>query len=112
MRGRGGARAAVVAAMVVATSLVAGCGGGSPSENAGEKIAEEAMESAGGGDVDVDIDDDQVTIEGEEGTIKVGTGDVPDSFPDELTIAEGEVISSVDTPEGAMVSVKVDDAVA
>ena len=102
--------------LVAATGLVGGCGGDSAGDkvgdNVGEEIAEQAIEDSGGEDVDIDIDDESVTIEGEEGTVKVGTGDVPDAFPDELTIAEGEIISSVDTPEGAMVSVTVDDALA
>jgi hypothetical protein len=37
---------------------------------------------------------------------------VPDGFPGELTIVDGDVVSSVDTPDGAMVTVAVDDAIA
>lgn len=108
-------RAAGTLVLVVATALVAGCGGDSGSDTAadeaGEKLAEQALEDAGE-DVDVDIDGDEVTIEGEDGTVKVGTGDVPDAFPDELSIVDGDVVSSVDTPEGAMVTIATDDALA
>jgi hypothetical protein len=101
--------------LVAATALVAGCGGDSGSDTAadeaGEKLAEQALEDAGE-DVDVDIDGDEVTIEGEDGTVKVGTGDVPDAFPDELSIVDGDVVSSVDTPDGAMVTIATDDALA
>jgi len=101
--------------LVAAVGLLGGCGGDSAGDRAGdeigEELAEQAIEDSGGEDVDVDIDGDEVTIEGEDGTVKVGTGDVPDGFPGELTIVDGDVVSSVDTPDGAMVTVAVDDAV-
>lgn len=98
--------------LVLAAGLVSGCGGDSPSENAGEKLAEQAMEDAGSEGVDVDIEGEDVTIESDEGTISVGSGDVPEGFPEELSIVDGDIVSSVDTPEGVSVSVGVDDATA
>ena len=115
MRRIGWRRAAGAVVLVAATGLVGGCGGDSAgdeaADKAGEKLAERALEDAGE-DVDVDIDGDEVTIEGEDGTVKVGTGDVPDAFPDELSIVDGDVVSSVDTPDGAMVTIATDDALA
>ncbi|MDR7251985.1 hypothetical protein J2X46_000961 [Nocardioides sp. BE266] len=111
MRRIGWRRAAGAVVLVAATGLVGGCGGDSAGDKAGEKLAEQALEDAGE-DVDVDIDGDEVTIEGEDGTVKVGSGEVPDAFPDELSIVDGDVLSSVDTPDGAMVTVASDDAVA
>ncbi|WP_374457793.1 hypothetical protein [Nocardioides sp.] len=107
-------RAAGAAVLVAATALVGGCGGDasdSAADEAGEKLAEQAIEDAGE-DVDVDIDGDEVTIEGEDGTVKVGTGEVPEAFPDELSVVDGDIVSSVDTPEGAMVTIATDDAIA
>lgn len=109
-------RTAGAVVLVAAAGLIGGCGGDSAGEQAGDKVgeelAEQAIEDSGGQDVDVDIDGDEVTIEGEDGTVKVGTGDVPDGFPGELTIVDGDVVSSVDTPDGAMVTVAADDAIA
>lgn len=101
-------------ALVVATALVSGCGGDSAGEEAGEKLgeqlAEQALEDAGTAGVDVDVDGEDVTIESDEGTIKVGTGDLPEGFPAELSVVDGEIVSSVDTPQGSAVTVTVDDA--
>ena len=36
----------------------------------------------------------------------------PDSFPDDLSVPDGDVVSSIDTPEGSSVTLDVDDAVA
>ncbi len=74
---------------------------GSIAENAAENLVERAIESEGGGDVDIDFDDageGQVNINvegGEEGdmSLSIGSGEVPDDFP--LPIASGgEVLSS------------------
>ena len=99
-------------ALVAATALVSGCGGASDEagERISEQLAEQALEEAGTAGVDVDVDGEDVTIESDEGTIKVGTGDVPEGFPDDLSIVDGEITSSVDTPQGSAVTVAVDDA--
>ncbi|SEB74560.1 hypothetical protein SAMN04489844_0972 [Nocardioides exalbidus] len=106
-------RAAGAVILVAVAGLVTACGGDDASEKAGEKLgeklAEQAMEDSGGGDVDVDVDGEDVTIESEEGTIAVGSGEVPDSFPSELSIPDGEVVSSVDTPQGSLVTLDVED---
>lgn len=111
MRTDGWRRAAGAALLVAVAGLASGCGD-SAGEAAGERLAEKAMEDAGAQGVDIDVDGEDVTIESDDGTISVGTGDVPDGFPDELTIADGEVVSSVDTPQGAAVTVQVDDVAA
>ena len=100
---------AVVLAVAVLTSA---CGGDSASENAAEKLAERTLEDASGGDVDVDVDGDQVTIESSEGTITAGTGEVPESFPDDITLPEGTILSAIDAPSGSVVTLEVDDALA
>lgn len=60
--------------------VLAGCG------NAAEEIAERAAEAGGGGDVDIEFDDEggEFTIESEDGsqTVNVGSGELPE----ELTI--------------------------
>lgn len=105
-------RAAGAVVLGAVAALVAGCGGGSASESASERIAEKAIEDSGTEGVDVDIDGGDVTIESDEGTIKVGSGDVPESFPEELSVVDGDIVSSVDTPQGASLTVAVDDPIA
>ncbi|RYB94513.1 hypothetical protein EUA93_09255 [Nocardioides oleivorans] len=109
-------RAAGAVVLVAVAGLVSACGGDDASEKAGqelgEKLAEQAMEDSGSEDVDVDVDGEDVTIESDDGTISVGSGEIPESFPSDLTVPEGEVVSSVDTPDGSSVTLDVDDAVA
>lgn len=109
-------RAAGAAVLVAVAGLVTACGGDDADEVAGqelgEKLAEQAIEDSGSEDVDVDVDGEDVTIESDEGTISVGSGDIPDSFPDDLSVPDGDVVSSIDTPEGSSVTLDVDDAVA
>jgi hypothetical protein len=84
----------LVAAAVPAVVLLAACGGS-------EEVVENLIESSGGGDVEVDFDDDTVnmTITDEEGNeIVIGSGaDIPAGFP--LPVPSGAtVLASVDTP--------------
>jgi hypothetical protein len=105
-------RAAGAAVLVALAGLVSACGGDDAGEKAGEKIAEKALEDAGTAGADVDIDGDNVTIESDEGTVKVGTGDVPESFPSDLSIPDGDITASVDSPQGAMLTIDVEDPAA
>lgn len=97
--------AALTLALVASTGLAA-CGGG---DKISEQIAEKAIESQGGGDVDLDIGDDgsvkvetsdgtfsadedgNITIESEDGTQTIDSdigGELPDDFPD-LPLPDG-----------------------
>ena len=68
--------------LVVAVLLVAACG------NAAEEVAERAIEAGGGGDVDIEFDEDGETgefvIESDEGTQTISVG--ADELPDGLTV--------------------------
>ncbi len=68
--------------LMVAVLLVAACG------NAAEEVAERAIEAGGGGDVDVEFDDDgetgEIVIESEDGSQTVNVGD--QDLPSELTV--------------------------
>jgi hypothetical protein len=69
----------IVILAVVGLAVVA-CG------NAADEVAERAIEAGGGGDVDVELDDEggEFTIESEDGTQIVNVGDA--DLPAELTI--------------------------
>ena len=112
MRSTGWRRTAAAVLLVALAGLVSGCGGDAASEQAGEELAEQVMEDSGAEGVDVDVDGEDITIESDEGTVTVGSGDVPDGFPEELSIVDGDIVSSVDTPQGVSLTVGVDDATA
>lgn len=93
-----------LAATAVALTLplaLAGCG--EAAENAAENAAEKAIEDANGGNADVDIDGDEVTIENGDGSVVVGGGGLPDGFPEDAVPLVGEVTSgtAVDSGQGA-----------
>jgi hypothetical protein len=79
-----------VAALLLFPALLSACSGDDASENASENAAERAIEDATGGDADIDIDGEDVTIETSEGTFTSGQG-LPDGFPSEVPLIEGEV---------------------
>lgn len=68
---------------------IAGCS--NPVDEAAERLTEQAIESAGGGEVDVDIDDETVTLSDEEGNeLSAGEGaSIPDAWPGEVPLFEG-----------------------
>ena len=84
-----------VALAAAALLFVAGCGGSDPAEEAANQL-EQAIEAAGDGSVAVDIGDDgsvAIQVEGEDGSMVIGGGDVPDGFP--IPVPDGgQVISS------------------
>ena len=98
--------------LVVIALLAAACG--NVAENVVERVAENAMESEGGGDVDVDLDDDggSVRIQTDEGEISIDAGsggEVPDGF--EMPVPDGgEVVGtmSFSAADGSRTSVTLE----
>lgn len=97
-----------VPAVAVVAILLTGCG--SIAENVGERIAEEAIEQQGGGNVDVDIDGDEgdgsITVTGEDGSSSFQAGgDIPTDWPAEIVFPDGLQLitqgrTSLDAGEG------------
>ena len=82
---------AAVGAMTGAL-LLAGCG------TIAEQVAEEAVEqAAGGGELDINADDGEISFENEEGSFSLGgDGELPEGFPDELPVpGDLSVLSSM-----------------
>lgn len=93
--------------LVMSPWLLSGCGGAS------EEAAEQAIEEGTGGDVE--LDDDKVTFEDEEGnTFEYGAGaELPDSWPEEVPPFDGgELTNSLSTPDGASASWTVEGSAA
>lgn len=107
------------AALMIVIALAGGVtlvGCGQMAESATEKLIEEAA----GGDVNIDVEGDGVTIEGEDGGFAVG-GDLslPENWPAEIPTYGGGslVMVSVDSASGGATAVwstdeSVDDAAA
>lgn len=92
------------------------CGADQLAERAAESAVERAAEAAASEGVDVDIDSGGggVTVETSEGTFTSGVGSLPEGFPEDIPIAEGEILSGASSTmqgqQGWLVSVSVDQA--
>src|SRR5690554_4129073 len=90
--------------IVVAGLTLSGCA--NPGELLAEKAAEKAVEhaieqgSSDGTNVDIDADGDGgMTIEDEDGTYQMGShAQVPDDFPSELPLPDGDLMTAAATP--------------
>ncbi len=79
--------AGYVGSIALAATLVTGCS--AIADKAGEKVVEKGVEAAGGSDVDIDTDGDgSVSIDSDEGSLKIGSGELPDGFPDEVPLPD------------------------
>jgi hypothetical protein len=76
--------ARIGAAVIAGAMVLTGCG------SATEKITETVIESAGGGEVDIDFDESEGTfsVESEEGSLSVG-GDGPKNWPEDIPLPQG-----------------------
>lgn len=97
-----------VLAIFVLAIAASGCG--AAAEKASEKAAEKAIESSTGGQAQVDLSKDQVTVKTDEGTTKVGgTNEWPAKIPADVPkFAAGKITSIVEsTPTGGGYQVMV-----
>jgi hypothetical protein len=102
--------------LVLAASLavfpLAGCG--KVADEVAERAAEEMLEGATGVEVDVEDDGESITItgdDGEETTIESGdSASVPDAYPDDFPLYDGDIVgsSSISSGEDSMVMVTVE----
>lgn len=78
------------------------------SQKTAEKMAEKAIESQTGANVDIDSNGDEVTIRSEDGNVTYSAGgnvSLPENFPKELIVAGDAKISvAISSEEGASVS--------
>ncbi|WP_261818521.1 hypothetical protein [Nocardioides sp. OK12] len=87
---------------LVLTAVLLGAGllGGCSTDTLAEKGMEKAMEAGSGGDAVVDVDSDAgtVTIEGEDGSLSVGGGELPESFPEDVPLPDQayQVVSAME----------------
>ncbi len=88
--------------LVVLALVAVGCG--KAAENIIEGAIENQLEEEGGGDVDVNLDEDDgsISIETDEGSMNIGGTDVPDDFP--LPLPDYEEVVGVVTQTGDFAS--------
>lgn len=93
------------------------CGADDVADQAAESAVERAIEDAAsseGVDVDVDTEDGSVTIESSDGTFTSGMGSLPQGFPEDIPVVEGEILQGASSEgngtTGWVVSVAVDQS--
>lgn len=91
------------------------CGADEVAEQAAESAVEQAIEDAAaseGVDVDVDSGDGSVSIESSDGTFTSGMGALPQGFPEEIPVVEGDILQGASSEgngtTGWVVSMAVD----
>lgn len=80
-------RAGVLASVVAVT--ITGCG--NAVENIVEGNVERAIEDELGESADVEIGEDSFSVDTEDGSITAGAGSVPEDFPTDVPLPEGDV---------------------
>lgn len=89
----------LIGIVVLAAIVLSGC------QNTAEKAAKTVIESTTNGDVD----DGSVTVNTNEGSITVGDNvNIPDNFPSDVYLIDGEIISSLTMDEGQTYQVQID----
>jgi hypothetical protein len=79
------------AAATCAAAAVALTGCGNAVDDLAEGAVERALENEIGPSADVQIDGDSFTLDTEEGSITAGAGSVPEDFPADVPLPDGEV---------------------
>jgi len=106
--------AAIIASLAIALVALAltGC-----AEKIADKVAEEVAEgivgAATGADIEIDDDDESVTIETDEGSMSSSVGDsaeIPADFPSDMPICDGDIVSttSFDNEGGKTISITIE----
>ena len=82
-------RAVTVGVGVTTALLLGGCS--SAAEGIAEGAVERALEQELGESADVEVGEDSFTVDTEDGSLTAGAGSVPEDFPTDVPLVEGEV---------------------
>lgn len=92
---------AIAARAAAGFACIAVLATGCSTESLLEEGVERAIEEGASGDADVEFDSDgSISVENEDGSFQVGGGDLPEGFPDDVPLVEGEVLTSSRFVEG------------
>lgn len=107
------AGAALRASVVTAAAVLVLSGCSNAVDGLAEGAVERAIENELGASADVSIDDDSFTVDTEEGSITAGSGSLPEDFPADVPLLDGEVSFSqrLETADGLGWSVVITSAV-
>lgn len=105
MTRRLGTRAAALAAAALLPLTLLGCG----ADGVAERVAEKAAERQGDGNVDVDIEGDDVTVTTDEGSI-TSSNQLPQGFPaSDVPLIDGKITLGMDAAgQGYTVVIQTD----
>lgn len=99
-------------ALIIIVMALSGCG--AVSSKIGDEIGEKIIENAAGDDVDVEVEDDKITIQDNEGNSTVidssGSQPWPDSLPDDLPVFDGNIVGSMNIQGAIMLTIEDVDA--
>jgi len=85
--------------MLFAVAVIAGAG---CTKKAAENKAENAIEDATGGSADVDVDNNTIKVETDEGTMEIGENvSLPSDFPSDVYVADGDILAASKTADNA-----------
>lgn len=85
-----------LAVLATAGLVLTGCS----SDDIAERVAEEAAEQAGGGEVDINTDDGSVSVDTDEGSLNIGSQDLPEDLPEELPLPDGLAVEASMSQQG------------
>jgi len=89
-----------LAVILAGTLILTGCGE--------EKVAEKAIESSTGGQADVDVDDDTVTVNTNGSSFTAGEAvSLPSGFPSDVYVIDGTIKAATTVTEGEVYSVSI-----
>jgi len=97
---------AIFAVMALVISGASGC-----EKKIAEKITEKAIEGASNSGVDVDLDNDQITINTNSGSFQAGENvTLPDNFPSDVYVIDGDIQSAITSAENGSFSVSIESS--
>jgi hypothetical protein len=88
-------------AVTLLALLLASAGCGNAVEGAAQDTVERAIENELGSEADVQVDGDSFTVDTGDGSVTAGSGTVPDGFPGDVPLVDGDItFSQTATTEG------------
>ncbi len=91
----------IITLVIGAGLILSGCG-------VAEKVAENTIESATNNEIDVDIDDNSLTLNTNGGTLEVGEKvSMPNNFPSDIYVLNGNLISAMTIDENNTFSINL-----
>lgn len=101
----------VIGLVVVVLLLLAGVGYYA-NKFLAEEAAETAIETATGGQAEVDADGNKVSVEANDQKLTIGQNEVPESFPADLSIYNGSTVAATtESDDGISVQLTTNDSV-